>query len=437
MNKKELDFILQEGEGQFIEFKESFDNSLAKEIIAFANASGGKIFLGINDNNEVKGIKITNKLKSQILDIARNCDPSIKIKLSEFKNILIIDIFEGKDKPYRCSSGFYLRSNANSQKMKRNEILDFITKVSKVFFDELPCTKLKQIDKDKFLRFLKLSNLSNVSNINDILLNFNLAKKEKNKLIYNNACALLFAKDLNKIYFHTVVTCVKFKGNDRSIILDRKDFNKGIINNIEDAINFILQYLPLRYKIKGLQREEFYEIPKSAIREGVVNAIIHRDYFEKGANVQINIFDDTLEITNPGGLVAGLNPKDFGKKSISRNPLLLNVLSRTHFVEKIGSGIKRIRKAVRDSGLKMPKFSFDNFFTLTFYRDKNLEKTVDKTVDKIIQIISNNPQITQKELEKLIGLSRRGIEWNLSKMKKQGVLKRVGSKKTGHWKIIK
>src|SRR3989338_5246142 len=102
MNKKELDFILQKGEGYNIEFKESLKN-IDKELVAFANASGGRIFLGIDDNNNIKGIKNDNRLKSQVQDIANNCDPQIKIKMDNFEDILIIEVEEGKDKPYKCS----------------------------------------------------------------------------------------------------------------------------------------------------------------------------------------------------------------------------------------------------------------------------------------------------------------------------------------------
>ena len=128
ISKPELNFILQEGEGFKIEFKESLSN-IDKEIVAFANAEGGRIFLGINDNRVIKGIDITNKLKSQIQDIARNCDPAIKIDLEEVDNILIVNVNEGKDKPYKCSSGFYLRQGPNSQKLSRDEIINFAIKL--------------------------------------------------------------------------------------------------------------------------------------------------------------------------------------------------------------------------------------------------------------------------------------------------------------------
>ena len=106
MRRNNLEFILEAGEGQFIEFKASLDKNTAREITAFANASGGCIYLGITDTGVIKGISVTNKLKSEIQDIARNCDPSIVVLLNETENILIIEIREGINKPYSCSSGF-------------------------------------------------------------------------------------------------------------------------------------------------------------------------------------------------------------------------------------------------------------------------------------------------------------------------------------------
>src|SRR3989338_5870548 len=134
MNKKELNCILQEGEGLKLEFKESLSN-LDKELVAFVNSEGGRIFLGVSDNKKIKGINITNKLKSEIQDIANNCDPKIKIKLEEFDKVLIIHVEEGADKPYKCSSGFYLRQGPNSQKLKRDEIIGLIHDSGKIRFD--------------------------------------------------------------------------------------------------------------------------------------------------------------------------------------------------------------------------------------------------------------------------------------------------------------
>src|SRR3989338_5005670 len=135
MNKKEMQFILQEGENFKVEFKEGLNN-LDKEIVAFANSEGGRIFLGVGDENEIKGIKIGNKLKSQIQDIARNCDPPVKIEIKTSNNILVVNVPEGLNKPYRCSAGFFLRQGSNSQKLSTDEIRAFFNQEGKILFEE-------------------------------------------------------------------------------------------------------------------------------------------------------------------------------------------------------------------------------------------------------------------------------------------------------------
>jgi predicted HTH transcriptional regulator len=108
------------GECQFIEFKESFDKSLAREIVAFANASGGVILLCTTDAGQIKGIEISNRLESQIQDTAYNCDPAIILSIADVENVLVVEVLEGKNKPYSCSAGFYMRMGANAQKMSRD-----------------------------------------------------------------------------------------------------------------------------------------------------------------------------------------------------------------------------------------------------------------------------------------------------------------------------
>ncbi len=136
MNSKELEQIIEDGEGYLIEFKEKLSN-IDKEMVSFANGSGGRIFIGISDSGEQKGIKITNKLKSQTQDIANNCEPAIKIILKEVQNILIVHVRSGADKPYCCSSGFYTRIGPNAQKMTRNQIIEFFQSEGKIRYDEL------------------------------------------------------------------------------------------------------------------------------------------------------------------------------------------------------------------------------------------------------------------------------------------------------------
>ena len=130
ISKEDFKRILSEGEGQNVDFKESFSGSMAKTIVAFANASGGMIILGVDDERNIKGIQDENRLRSQIVDIGNNCDPAIPVKLQPIqcdgKNVIVIHVKEGDDKPYKCCEGFFLRQGPNSQKMSSADIEELI-----------------------------------------------------------------------------------------------------------------------------------------------------------------------------------------------------------------------------------------------------------------------------------------------------------------------
>jgi len=454
MNKKYFEFLLQQGEGIKLEFKESFDaKSLSKEIVAFANSEGGKILIGVNDNGVVKGINITNRIKSEIQDLARNCDPPVSIFIDEYKNVLIINVEEGKNKPYRCSAGFFIRQGSNSQKLTTNEIREFFNKEGKILFDETvnnSFTFKKGFYKNNFEKFLERANISKVIPDKDILQNLGVLT-ENGK--FKNAGVLFFCKDISTIFPHAIITCVLYKGIDKTFILDRKDFTGDIISNYENTINFITRNLRLSYTIDSAgPRKEFLEIPIEALREAVVNSIAHRDYNEKGANIQVDIFDDRIEISNPGGLISVLKEKDFGKRSITRNPLLFGLLKMVGLVEKIGSGISRMKNSMLSYGLPEPTFQFTNFFTVTFKRPStfnanqfkpknqiaNTEKIRNKygiNTEKVYLEIFHNPYIKTYEIAEKTNLSQRTVEKIISNLKREKLLARKGSNKSGYWEV--
>lgn len=371
MKEKELRLVLEEGEDNRIEFKERLD-SIDREMVAFANTSGGRIFIGISDNGKIKGIEITNKLKSQIPNIANNCEPLIEIILEKFNNILIVNVREGADKPYRCKSGFYTRVGPNSQKMDRDEIIDFFKVEGKIRYGELINPDFvyeRHFDERKLDEFLKLAGITKNIDTPLILNNLGVAENQEGKVLFNNTGILFFSKNLQDTYYHTTVTCALFKGVKKVNVIDRKDFNEDIISNINNAIIFLKQHIPLRYEMTGEpRRKEIPEIPYDALREAIINAVAHRNYFEKGANVMVEMFDDRIEISNPGGLVKGLSPEDFGKKSVLRNPNIAGLLHRIGYIEKMGTGINKMRELIAEAGLPPIKFEFTKFFTAIFSR---------------------------------------------------------------------
>lgn len=466
MNKKEIQLILEEGEGYKIEFKENL-SGIDKEFVAFANASGGKIFLGIDDNKEIKGINITNTLKSQIQDIANNCQPSIKISFESFENILIINVRLGEDKPYQCSSGFYTRVGPNSQKLTRNEIIEFFKSEGKIRFDELTNLKFDyktHFDERKLDKFLRLAGISKILETSSILTNLGVAEKQEGKVIFNNTGILFFSRNLQDIYFHTAVTCALYRGNEKVNVLDRRDFNEDIVSNIDGAMNFLKQYIPVRYEMTGTpRRKEVPEIPYDALREAIINAVTHRDYFEKGSNVMVEMFDDRIEISNFGGLPKGLKPEDFGKKSVLRNPNIADLLHRIKYIEKMGTGINKIKNLIADAGLLPVEFEFGTFFTAVIRRpqiqiidrdamDELINESINEAISKAISegikepisetvkdrlilefiyIHNNHPILTS--IKKYFKVSRATIQRDLTLLRKVGFVKFEGARKTGKY----
>jgi len=453
MDKKEFGFLLKQGEGLKLEFKENFDSKgLGKEIVAFANTEGGRIFIGVDDQGKVKGIQITNKLKSEIQDLARGCDPSIIINLETIDNVLIVDVDEGINKPYRCSAGFYLRQGSNSQKLSTEEIREFFNKERKILFDEAinPTFSFDNgYDKTKLTAYLGKAKLSRVIPDETILKNMGVLTENRK---FKNAGVLFFCDNVERFIPQATVTCVLFKGLDKQFILDKKDFKLDLSSNYEEVLKFLYANLKTVYRMEGFgPRKEILEIPDKALKECIINAMTHRDYSEKGAFIQVDIFDDRVEISNPGGLI--IKESEFGTRSLSRNPTIFSLFTKLELVEHIGSGIGRIKGEMKKAELKEPVFQFGKFFAVTLFRptQEELGKLAGKEEElgvklgvklgvnetKILKQISENSNITIKELAKKVGISDVSIYKNLEKLKEKKVLRRVGSDKTGNWEIIK
>ena len=196
----------------------------------------------------------------------------------------------------------------------------------------------------------------------DILINLGVAEQNGKDLVFNNAGVLFFAKEPTKFLRHAVVDCILFKGKEKLDILDRKEFEDPLFINVEKAMVFLQQHLSLRYEIEGLRRKEILEIPEEALREVILNAVMHRDYHFDNAWITIEIYKDRLEISDPGGLPPGITIDDLGTKSVPRNKLIADLFHRIGEVEKAGTGINRIKKLISDAGLPKPTFETDSFF---------------------------------------------------------------------------
>lgn len=450
MNRKELELILQQGEGYKIEFKES-PNNIDKELAAFANSSGGKIFLGITDDKEIKGVNVSNKLKSQIQDIANNCDPPVKVIIEEFENILIINVREGDDKPYKCTSGFYTRVGLNSQKLSRDEIIEFFKSEGKIRFDELTEPKFnyqKDFDKSKLLRFLELAGLSKSMKPESVLINLNVAEKQETKLYFNNSGVLFFAKEPQRFVPWSVFTVALFKDKAGVDVIDRKEITGSLFEIVDNVMDFIKLYAKVAYRFTGMpQREEIYEYPFEAVREAVINSVMHKDYFEHGHNNILKFFPDRIQIEN-----IWVKPKNFvlGKTVFRRNQLIADLFSRIHFGEKIGSGMERMRIICDAQNCPYPVVDYtDTHFYLNFKPSREylkmseaekpkveFENELNERQKKAIEFVREKGKITNSDYRNLCNVGWDTAHRDLRELVERNILIREGSGRSTYYRMI-
>ncbi|MFC1596203.1 ATP-binding protein [Candidatus Margulisiibacteriota bacterium] len=465
INKNKLSWLLTQPEGQYLEFKKSTSSLAARTMAAFANSGGGIIIAGVDDNNNVIGISNINKAISRVQSTARSIEPKLAIQINSHdvdeKTILVIEIPDGEELPYCTSEGFFLRSSATTQKMTRDEIIQFLYSSDKIPFDNKDCKDFKypeDFDSQAFRVFAAKAGISTEGmDIKDILVNIGVATKKRSSLVFNRAGVLFFAKEPVRFFFQAEVDCMLLQGYDKVHILDRNILKNNIVTNVEQAMIFLNRHLSLRYEFTGeLQRKEILEIPPDALREALLNALMHRDYHIRGGRVSIEIYRDRVEISSPGGLPKGMRLRDLGKKSIPRNALIADMFHRLGEVEKAGSGIKRIREEMKKAGLPNPKYEITGFCTVVFgKKDKDtikdtikdtvkdtLKDTVKDTVylsereQSIITAIDNAPNITINKIAEEIGINVRNTKKYLAGLKEKGILKRIGSDKNGHWEVI-
>ncbi len=259
-----------------------------------------------------------------------------------------------------------------------------------------------------------------------------------------NAAILFFGKNVLKEFKLLNLRCATFLGFDRgSKPLDMTDFEGDIFEMIDFAENYVLQHINVGMKLNGLKRIDVPEINMVAFREAIINAFCHRDYSIMH-EITIAVYENCVEVQNPGGLIENLTIKDILSQRISRrrNPLVANILHRINYVEKWGTGIKKIFDL--EPTVKLNEFS--DFFSIEFLRndvfnkkktvEKTREKTRGKTREKMLSAIRLNQYITQNELASVVGLTIKGVEWNLKQLKEKGILRRIGSDRGGHWEII-
>ncbi len=443
-------------ESEQVEFKKS-TSELKEAIISICailnKHAQGELYFGIKNNGEVIGQTVTDKtLRAISQAIGSHLEPRIypaieKIKM-EGKDLIKIS-FSGNDRPYFAYGRAYMRMADEDRQLSVSELKRMIlaNAIYRSRWDyELSDLTMDAIQQETLHIFLKRAREAGRIPLTDdqpeqILEKLNLIRKKRLSL----AAKFLFTRE------HTMeLQAAVFAGEDKLTFLDIKKYKQPLLDLLETAETYLKEKMNWRVEFVDFKRVEIPEIPLKALREALVNSLIHRDFNNPKGN-EIAVYKDRIEIFNPGTFPEGLTPEDYIQskaRSYLRNPLIAEVFYLTKDVEKWGAGLKRIYEECREHGIDVRFEVESSGFVTTFLRpvteeaitpktvEKTRKKTRKKTREKIISAIRKKPEITTYELAELIGITVKGIEWQLNKLKKEGKIKRVGPAKGGHWEVI-
>lgn len=468
MNQKELIKLLQQGENEKLEFKVSFNDAVIETLVAFANTSGGTVFIGVDNNGLPQSLTLGKEtIQKWVNEVKNKTQPAIiphyeTVEIHN-KSVLLLSVNEFPVKPIAFKGRYFKRiKNANHQ-LSANEITEMNLQSLQLSWDSYiaPNKTIADLDVNKIKKFIsKINASSRFSMTNDWKQNL-----EKLKLIIGtkitNAAYLLFSKENTSYNVHLG----RFK--TPSMIIDDKMFNGTLFEVVESTMNYLLGQIKVAFEITGktTQRNEIFEYPLPALRELVLNAIIHRDYMSP-IDVQIKIFDQKITFFNPGSLFGKLSVAQLKKdnyQAYTRNKLIAEAFYLTGDIEKYGSGFVRIREEIKS--YPTMKFDFEEvpngfLVTLHYTQQKSLfaanklnipDKVTDRVTNKVTNKVTNNLSKNQQEIIKqillnqkvsaaqladFVGISKRKIIDNINKLKELGLVERIGSAKGGYWKIL-
>ena len=365
MNAEALRQRIRGGENLNTEFKVAaiHPDDLAAALVAFANTSGGEIIFGASDKGEIAGVENIDSLGKTIDHVARNnCLPPIMIvpeKVAfENKNLLVVSVPRGDERPYSTNRGVhYIRTFSGRRQASREELLRIFQTSQSLFYEENPVTRadFTALDFSYFEHFLLQAYGKKLADFDvaqeQLLTNLRLAKDGHPTI----AGILLFGRDPQALLPYAQINAAQFPGTDiADAPEDRKDITGKLADQLEDAMRFLNIHLRVQHKIKGIEPERFPELPEEALRETLVNALLHRDYTIRGP-IRLLVFQNRVEVHSPGKPPNSVDVETMRLGThVPRNPILLSQFAKLGYVTSLGTGVPRVIRLVAQAVGKEP-----------------------------------------------------------------------------------
>ena len=416
----DIEKLLKSTEGKTLEFKQNLSSpaGVLRTIIAFANTAGGTIILGVEDKSKkVCGIENPLEIEEKLANLIADCIspqiiPEVEVTLWRNTYLLVIQIFPSSVKPHYLKKlgvdkGTYIRVGSTNR-LADNTMLSELQRVRiDDSFDKQAMTELNSEELD-FRVASELFEPIKKLNKQD-LLSMNITTKYQNKQVPTTGGEILFGRNRLQYFPDAWIQVGRFKGTTKTKIFDTQDIISYPILAIDSVMGFVQKHAMQTVEINEVRNTKTWNVPMVAIREALINAVVHTDYSQQGSPIRVSIFDDRIEVENPGLLMFGLTVDDI-KRGLSklRNRVLGQVFYRLGLIERWGSGISRIIDSCIDAGFQEPQFEeLGTHFRVTIFTEVVSKPLLDEVDQKIITLLKKSNGLTTKEVADKIKKSQR------------------------------
>lgn len=416
----------------------SSPDGVLRTLVAFANTSGGILLIGVQDRTmRVLGVRdaldVEERLASLISDnIIPRLVPELEILPFRRQHVLGVQVHPSASRPHHFKKegterGTYVRVGSTNRRADRELIEEMKRFARGEAFDEqaMPQLDSEAIDfraaSESFVtvRKLKRSDLATLR----------LVVKHQGRLVPSVGGMLLFGKDRAQLFPDAWIQAGRFRGTDKAEIVDHVEIRAHLVTAIDEAVAFVQKHALHGAAFSGMRRVERWNIPPLALRELLVNAVAHADYAQQGAPIRVSIFDDRLEVENPGLLPFGLTIEDL-QQGVSklRNRVIGRVFHELGLIESWGSGVARINASCRDAGLPPPVFAEHGLrFRVTLRLDRAERPATDDIDGAILKSLARGAKLSTRQLAKVAELSERATRTRMLRLIELGLVREIGS----------
>jgi ATP-dependent DNA helicase RecG len=461
MNEAALARLLQQREGETLDFKRELPGSsdLAALISAFYNTRGGTFVVGVDDQCRPVGVYRPQGAEAGIVNIIRDrldldVLPAIEIVSYQGREFVVVTCPRGLYPPYfvRGEPRPHVRVGSTNRPATHAEIRQLYLFSGETSYETLPCRSAAVTDLSPRLiaryRDRRSRHTAGVLDLSDedLLRNLGCTVEEEGRLVPTNAGVLLFCEDPYRFLRQNEITCAQFKGADMLRIIDRRDLRGPLPDLVVEAEQFLYRHIRIGHEVIGFEGIDYWEYPREAMREALINAVIHRDYSIAGGRIRIFMFDDRIEFYSPGDLLPGVTVEKMQRlesQSKLRNPVIVEVFRDLGgFIEKMGTGIQRMARAMQEHGLAIPRFEeLGGEFRLTligpgerFMQTEALPqwlRGLNERQLKGVERLKSRGRITNHEYQQLNSVTRFTALRDLADLVTRQLIEQVGSKGPG------